>query len=112
MRANSLILGGSLGAEVTPFHSLLFAVNDGSNEISVLTVQPTSLTVHDDILYVLNAGVLPLGEGLTPSITGFRIEPSARSVHLVAISGSARRLTGSVTTVGATEAGATDPTGH
>ncbi|MGH3855129.1 MAG: hypothetical protein ACRDR6_16865 [Pseudonocardiaceae bacterium] len=75
-------------------------------------VKPTSLTIHDDILHVLNAGVLPLGEGLTPSITGFRIEPSARGVHLVAIPGSTRRLTGSVTTVGATEAGAADSTGQ
>ena len=60
----------------------LFAVNAGSNEISVLRVgrnglslvdvvdsggvRPISLTVHEDLLYVLN-------EGGTPNITGFTI---------------------------------------
>ncbi|MGH7719015.1 MAG: lactonase family protein [Gemmatimonadaceae bacterium] len=61
---------------------LLFAVNAGSNEVSAFIVllgrlllvstvpsggtQPVSLTVHDNLLYVLNAG----GAG---NITGFRI---------------------------------------
>ena len=60
----------------------LFAVNAGSNQISVLRVnrtwldlvgvfnsggvRPISLTVHEDLLYVLN-------EGGTPNITGFSI---------------------------------------
>lgn len=121
---NGLVLGGSLGAEVTPFTSDLFAVNAGSNEISVLDVggdevtlvdkvpsggvKPTSITVHDDVLYVLNSGVLPLGMGLTPSITGFRIQRSDHGVRLVPIPGSTRQLTGSVTTGGATEAGAAE----
>ena len=62
--------------------NLLFAVNAGSNEISVLSTkgsgltlvdkkpsggeEPVSLTVHGNLLYVLNAG----GTG---NITGFRI---------------------------------------
>lgn len=121
---NGLIMGGSYGAEVTPFTQQLFAVNAGSNEISVLTAKgdnltlvnkvpsggtkPTSLTIHNNVLYVLNAGVLPLGQGLTPTITGFRIEPVAGGARLVAIPGSTRHLTGSPTTLGATEAGAAE----
>src|SRR5919106_551531 len=65
-----------------PGNQFLFAVNAGSNQISVLRVgraglslvdvvdsggvRPISLTVHDDLLYVLN-------EGGTPNITGFTI---------------------------------------
>lgn len=64
-------------------NQLLFAVNAGSNQISVLQikkntldivdvvdsggVRPISLAIHDDLLYVLN-------EGGTPNITGFTIE--------------------------------------
>jgi len=60
----------------------LFAVNAGSNQISVLSIsesgldlvdvvdsggtRPISLTAHDNLLYVLN-------EGGTPNITGFTI---------------------------------------
>jgi 6-phosphogluconolactonase len=63
-------------------NQFLFAVNAGSNQISVLSVQraslalvdvvdsggvrPISLTVHENLLYVLN-------EGGTPNITGFTI---------------------------------------
>ena len=65
-----------------PGNQFLFAVNAGSNQISVLRVRrtgldlidvvdsggvrPISLTVHEDLLYVLN-------EGATPNITGFTI---------------------------------------
>src|SRR5919106_1851347 len=65
-----------------PGNQFLFAVNAGSNQISVLRVRragldlvdvvdsggvrPISLTVHEDLLYVLN-------EGGTPNITGFTI---------------------------------------
>jgi 6-phosphogluconolactonase (cycloisomerase 2 family) len=65
-----------------PGNQFLFAVNAGSNQISVLSVQranldlvdvvdsggvrPISLTVHENLLYVLN-------EGGTPNITGFTI---------------------------------------
>jgi 6-phosphogluconolactonase len=70
----SLILGGD--------NQFLFAVNAGSNQISVLKtgtdeltiadvvdsggVRPISLALHGDLLYVLN-------EGATPNITGFTI---------------------------------------
>jgi len=78
---------------------LLFAVNAGSNEISVLSigkdaltlvdkvssggVRPISLTVHDDLLYVLN-------EGGTPNITGFTIGDTG---ELTPLAGSTRPLT-------------------
>src|SRR4029453_14682971 len=64
-------------------NQFLFAVNAGSNQISVLKirknsldiidvvdsggVRPISLALHDDLLYVLN-------EGGTPNITGFDVE--------------------------------------
>jgi len=72
----------SQGALVLAQNQFLFAVNAGSNQISVLKilndgldlvgvfdsggVRPISLTVHDNLLYVLN-------EGGTPNITGFTI---------------------------------------
>lgn len=72
---------GSQGAIVID-RNLIFAVNAGSNDVSVLSVsgnrikvvdrepsggtQPISLTVHGRLLYVLNAG----GSG---NITGFKI---------------------------------------
>ena len=78
---------------------LLFAVNAGSNEISVLGVQdgglvlvdkvssggirPTSLTLHHDLLYVLNAG--------SGDITGFTVDRHGR---LTALPDSTRPLTG------------------
>ncbi|HEY0460029.1 MAG TPA: beta-propeller fold lactonase family protein [Pyrinomonadaceae bacterium] len=80
--------------------NLLFAVNAGSNEISVLRVgkssltlvdkvasggiRPISLTVYDDLLYVLN-------EGGTPNITGFTIGDDGT---LTPIEGSTRPLVG------------------
>jgi 6-phosphogluconolactonase (cycloisomerase 2 family) len=82
---------------------LLFAVNAGSNEISVFKVakagltlvdrvasggvMPISLTTHDDTLYVLNAG----GEG---NITGFRIRDNHK---LVPLPDTTRPLSGAAT---------------
>lgn len=79
----------------------LFAVNAGSNDVSVFRVGPQgpslasrtpsggtlpiSLTVHGDVLYVLNAG----GAG---NITGFRVRPDG---ELVGIPGATRPLSGS-----------------
>jgi 6-phosphogluconolactonase len=76
----------------------LFAVNAGSNDISVFRVvsnglaligtvssggvMPTSLTIYKDLLYVLNAG----GAG---NITGFVINSSG---HLTPLDGSTRPL--------------------
>ncbi|SDM34656.1 6-phosphogluconolactonase, cycloisomerase 2 family [Catalinimonas alkaloidigena] len=72
---------GSQGALVM-HDGRLFVVNAGSNEVSVFEIDgyeltlvervasggmmPTSLTVHNDLLYVMNAG----GEG---NLTGFRV---------------------------------------
>ena len=76
----------------------LFAVNAGSNDISVFALgsgapslvarvpsggtRPVSLTVHEDLLYVLNAG----GSG---NIAGFRIGGNGR---LGVVSGATRPL--------------------
>jgi 6-phosphogluconolactonase len=81
-------------------NKLLFAVNAGSNEISVLSigkdsltlvdkvssagVRPISLTLHEDLLYVLN-------EGATPNITGFLVSNTG---ELTLLPGSTRPLTG------------------
>jgi len=78
----------------------LFAVNAGSNQISVLKinkdtltmvdvvdsggVRPISLALHDNLLYVLN-------EGGTPNITGFTIEDDGT---LTPLAGSTQPLIG------------------
>jgi 6-phosphogluconolactonase (cycloisomerase 2 family) len=84
---------GSQGALVLGrWHRLLFAVNAGSNDISVFEVQgfrlrlldkepswgqmPVSIAVHGRLVYVLNAGG-------TPNIQGFVITPfGGRLFHL------------------------------
>ena len=91
---------GSQGALLLE-HDLLFAVNAGSNDISVISLRgnsqdvisripsggtmPISVTVHGDLLYVLNAG----GSG---NITGFT---GAGSGKLAMLPGSTRPLSGS-----------------
>jgi 6-phosphogluconolactonase (cycloisomerase 2 family) len=81
----------------------LFAVNAGSNEVSVLAVQadglqlvdtipsggvrPISLTAHGRLLYVLNEG------GTSPNIVGFRISNSG---DLTRLANSLRTLQGGV----------------
>ena len=78
----------------------LFAVNAGSNEVSVLSVgksgltlvdklasggdRPISLTLHENLLYVLN-------EGGAPNITGFTVSDKG---ELTPLAGSARPLAG------------------
>lgn len=97
----SLVLAGHAPGGDRAKHSnqLLFAVNAGSNEISVLRVhkdhlsvvdkvssgglRPISLTVYDDLLYVLNYG--------SGTINGFRLEKKGT---LTPIAGSARPITG------------------
>ena len=90
---------GSQGAVVLS-NGFLFAVNAGSDEVSVMNVSPggltvadkvssggtmpISLTVHDNLLYVLNAG----GSG---NITGFWISGSG---NLTPIPGSTQPLSG------------------
>jgi 6-phosphogluconolactonase (cycloisomerase 2 family) len=99
--------GGGLGSQgalaLTEDGERLFVVNAGSNDISVFDVeesglrlvgrtasggiQPTSLTVRHNVLYVLNAG----GDG---NITGFTI---AENGTLVPIPGSTQGLSGTAT---------------
>jgi 6-phosphogluconolactonase len=98
---------GSQGAiSLSKNNRWLFAVNAGSNDISAFQVDdngltlvnrapsggtlPTSLTVFDDLLYVLNAG----GSG---NITGFRI---SRDGQLAPIADSTRPLSGAATAPG------------
>ena len=93
---------GSQGALVMGgWHRLLFAVNAGSNDLSVFAVDrlglrlldrepsggqmPVSITVRGDLVYVLNAGG-------TPNIQGFFIAPF--SGHLIHLPGSRRLLAG------------------
>lgn len=82
---------------------VLFAVNAGSNDISVFRVgqsgltlatrfpsggiQPTSLTLRNNMVYVLNTG----GDG---NITGFRI---TRRAGITPIAGSTQPLSGTAT---------------
>jgi hypothetical protein len=98
---------GSQGAIVLSKNNrLLFAVNAGSNDISTFQVDdagltlvdrvpsggtlPTSLTVSNDLLYVLNAG----GSG---NITGFVVSKKGR---LAPIPDSTRPLSGDATAPG------------
>jgi 6-phosphogluconolactonase (cycloisomerase 2 family) len=79
-------LGNQSGIALTQDHAFLFVVSAGSDEISSLAVgsqsitlvdkvwsggrRPISLTTHDNLLYVLNAG----GQvGSTDNIVGFSI---------------------------------------
>jgi len=95
---------GSQGALILSQNNRwLFAVNAGSNDISVFRVGdagltlvdrapsggtlPTSLTVHGDLLYVLNAGS-------SGHITGFTIGERGQLAPIV---GSTRPLSGSAT---------------
>jgi len=95
---DALASQGSL--RVSDSGDLLFAVNAGSNDVSVFRVaekglqllqtvasggvQPVSVGVHRDLVYVLNAGG-------TPNIAGFRIGQD-RKLH--AIANSTRDLAG------------------
>jgi 6-phosphogluconolactonase len=90
----------SQGSLILDDNQFLFAVNAGSNEISVLRigkndltlvdkessggVRPISLTLHENLLYVLN-------EGGTPNITGFTVGGDG---SLTPLAGSTRSLAG------------------
>lgn len=93
---------GSQGALIlSPNNRFLFAVNAGSNDISVFAVgadgltlvdrvasggvRPISLTIAKDLLYALNAGE-------AGNIAGFRVGGDG---HLSPLAGSARPLSGS-----------------
>ena len=93
---------GGLAMQENGRGRLLFAVNAGSNEISVLAVtpsgllladkqpsggvRPVSVTISDDLVYVLNAGG---AGGSTDNISGFRL---GRHGRLTPIPGSIRPL--------------------
>jgi 6-phosphogluconolactonase (cycloisomerase 2 family) len=94
-------LGSQGGVTLSNDGRLLFAVNAGSNDVSVFTVGPAglslagrtpsggtlpiSVTVHGNVLYVLNAG----GDG---NISGFTIGTAA---GLTPIAGSTQPLSAS-----------------
>ena len=100
--------GGGLGGDplasqgaVTLAGNYLFAVNAGSNDVSLFSVKgdrlvlvdrqpsggefPVSIAVHDARVYVLNAGG-------TPNISGFRLDESHG--RLTPLAGSQRPLAG------------------
>lgn len=93
---------GSQGAlRLSPDNRLLFAVNAGSDSVSVFAVSgdqlslldtvdsggtmPVSVAVDGDLVYVLNAGG-------TPNVTGFTFD--RRTAHFVALPGSTQNLPG------------------
>lgn len=116
--STGLVLGSARG-ESSPNnliedHELLFAVNPGSNTITVFEVEgtdldfvdlqdsngekPVSVTVNDGLLYVLNSGETVdefnppnCVQGKDPKITGFEVSDEGR---LTAIPGSTRPLSG------------------
>lgn len=95
-------LGNQGGVRLTPDERWLLAVNAGSDDVSVLAVgessltltdivssggsQPISVTANRDLVYVVNAG--------SDSIAGFRLDPHG---HLASLAGSVRSLGGSGT---------------
>jgi len=96
---------GSQGSLVLGrWHRRLFAVNAGSNDVSVLAIDgvslrlldrapsggtmPVSVAVHGDLVYVVNGGG-------TPNIQGFHVQPSGG--HLTQIPGSSQPLPGGAT---------------
>jgi 6-phosphogluconolactonase len=105
---NSLVLSGD--------GRLLFAVNAGSNSVSVFAASrdeltllntvssggicPVSLTVQGDLVYVVNAGIPPTPAtstssgtpGITATISGFRVD--ARTNQLLPLAGSTQNLPG------------------
>lgn len=95
-------LGNQGGVILSNHHRWLYAVNAGSDSVSVFRVrkggltlfdtiasdgsQPVSLTRHDNLLYVLNAG--------SDSIAGFTVNGDGT---LSSLAGSVRALSGSGT---------------
>lgn len=94
-------LGSQGSLALGRWHRRLLAVNAGSNDVSVFAVDglnlrlldrapsggtmPVSVAVHENLVYVVNAGG-------TPNIQGFVVEPS--SGHLIQIPGSSQPLPG------------------
>jgi 6-phosphogluconolactonase (cycloisomerase 2 family) len=94
-------LGSQLSLVLNRDQRLLFAVNAGSNSLSVFAVfgnqlklldtvssggvMPVSVAVRHEFVYVLNAGG-------NPNIAGFRIQPETG--HLILMAGSVQNLPG------------------
>ena len=107
-RGTGVGLGNQSGITLSQNHQFLFVVNAGSNEISSFIVgpqglsladktwsggsNPISVTAHDNLLYVLNAGG---AAGSSDNITGFSIGDDGT---LTALAGSTRPLSGANTT--------------
>lgn len=108
--SDALVSQGAL--IVSKDKKFLFAVDAGSNEVSVLSIngggvpkavdrvpsggtRPVSLDLHEDMLYVANAGGLaPNTDGPTATVAGFRVADDGR---LTAIDGSVTDLPGGST---------------
>ena len=104
--ANGLILGEQSPNNLNGSFKYLYATNAGSDSISVFRTQqgglelvdvelsngdhPISVTVHNNLLYVLNGGASNCSGG-APSISGFRIMPRG---ELEPIPGSMRPVSG------------------
>ena len=104
--ANGLILGEQSPNNLNGSFKYLYATNAGSDSISVFRTQqdglelvdvepsngdhPISVTVHNNLLYVLNGGASNCSGG-APSISGFRIMPRG---ELEPIPGSMRLVSG------------------
>ena len=104
--ANGLILGEQSPNNLNGSHKFLYATNAGSNSVSVFRVEsdglelvdvepsngdhPISVTVHHNVVYVLNGGAAQCTGG-APNITGFRASPQG---ELTPIPGSTRPVLG------------------
>lgn len=106
-REPDFALGNAHALQLSEDGRLLFVVNPGSNDISVFAVsnqaltlldrvdsggkQPLSITVHGDLVYVLNGGG---NVGAVDNITGFRVQADGK---LTEISNSTRPLSAAAT---------------
>ncbi len=117
--SSNMLIVGSVKGQSSPVdlgggNDLVFAANAGSDTISVFKVtadgltlieqqnsggeRPTSLTLRNGVLYVLNSGGTLTGAGLclagAPSITGFTVAANGK---LAPIPDSTRELSGGAT---------------
>jgi 6-phosphogluconolactonase (cycloisomerase 2 family) len=106
-REPDFALGNAHPLQLSKDGRLMFVVNPGSNDISVFRVtdqgltllhrvasggqQPLSVTVHDDLLYVVNGGG---NVGGVDNITGFRVGEDGTLTQII---NSSRPLSSAVT---------------
>jgi len=96
---NNLELGGAQQDALVTDGRHLYAVNPGSNTVTALNIQhsgrlsviqqtssgglrPVSIVIHDDHLYVANAGHSPVEEPKPATIVGFRIRQDGSLTRL------------------------------